>query len=290
MPDFEDRGDTKPHHGHVCTQANKETQIFRCVPMSTGYAANLGPAVRNFSPFWFSVEPSDTLAVRGSPALLNCSVNSDTPAKVRWKKDGTFLSLATDDRRQVLSDGSLLINSVMHSKHNKPDEGTYQCVATIDSLGMIISRTARLSVAGKEILNVHSRYSFDDSYTVHLQYVCVSQYVKTPGTHKRTGLLKHVQENTEGSCSTVPVLVSELVVVGKSQAQFSACSKQALLFRRVGGVVDSERPASKDSRPQLSFPLSQKRTEAGGKSRPLSPRVPPGSAQRPRGLPQSATF
>ncbi|XP_072516423.1 neogenin 1a isoform X7 [Salminus brasiliensis] len=114
----------------------------------TGSHAQKGPAVRHFNPFWFSVEPSDTLAVRGSPALLNCSVYSDVPAKVRWKKDGTFLSLASDDRRQVLPDGSLLISSVMHSKHNKPDEGIYQCVATIDNLGMIISRSARLSVAG----------------------------------------------------------------------------------------------------------------------------------------------
>ncbi|KAL7866515.1 hypothetical protein AOLI_G00143290 [Acnodon oligacanthus] len=121
-----------PHHFHA-----------RC-----DLAASFGPAVRRFDPFWFSVEPSDTLAVRGSPALLNCSVNSDTPAKVRWKKDGAFLSLTSDDRRQVLPDGSLLINSVMHSKHNKPDEGVYQCVATIDSLGTIISHTARLNVAG----------------------------------------------------------------------------------------------------------------------------------------------
>jgi hypothetical protein len=69
---------------------------------------------------------------------------------VEWKKDGTFLSLAPDDgRRRVLPDGSLLISSVVHSKHNKPDEGTYQCVATIDSLGTIASRTARLTVAGR---------------------------------------------------------------------------------------------------------------------------------------------
>uniref|UniRef100_A0A3B4EBL6 Neogenin 1b n=1 Tax=Pygocentrus nattereri TaxID=42514 RepID=A0A3B4EBL6_PYGNA len=118
-----------------------------CLTFTASHAEK-GPAVRRFDPFWFSVEPSDTLAVRGSPALLNCSINSDIPAKVRWKKDGAFLSLTSDDRRQVLPDGSLLINSVMHSKHNKPDEGVYQCVATIDSLGTIISRTARLNVAG----------------------------------------------------------------------------------------------------------------------------------------------
>ncbi|XP_029576535.1 neogenin isoform X11 [Salmo trutta] len=119
--------------------------------------ADKGTAARPFSPFWFSVEPWDTLAVRGAPALLNCSAHSGDPAseptapqaRVEWKKDGTFLSLAPDDgRRRVLPDGSLLISSVVHSKHNKPDEGTYQCVATIDSLGTIASRTARLTVAG----------------------------------------------------------------------------------------------------------------------------------------------
>lgn len=110
---------------------------------------SVGSAVRNFSPFQFSTEPSDTLVVRGAPALLNCSVHGESPAKIEWKKDGSFLSLASDDRRQVLADGSLLISSVVHSKHNKPDEGVYQCVATIDNLGTIVSRTARLNVAGK---------------------------------------------------------------------------------------------------------------------------------------------
>ncbi|KAG8144954.1 hypothetical protein E2320_013350 [Naja naja] len=67
---------------------------------------------------------------------------------VRHLKDGTFLNLVSDDRRQLLPDGSLLINSVVHSKHNKPDEGHYQCVATVESLGTIVSRTAKLTVAG----------------------------------------------------------------------------------------------------------------------------------------------
>ncbi|KAM4602802.1 neogenin 1a isoform 1-T1 [Polymixia lowei] len=112
--------------------------------------ADKGTAAQPFSPFWFTVEPQDTLAVRGAPALLNCSAHSDaaTPARVEWKKDGTFMSLVSDERRRVLPDGSLLIAQVVHSKHNKPDEGTYQCVASIDNLGSISSRTARLSVAG----------------------------------------------------------------------------------------------------------------------------------------------
>lgn len=110
-----------------------------------------GSAAQPFSPFWFTAEPQDTLAFRGNSALLNCSAHSEaaSPARVEWKKDGTFMSLLSDERRRILPDGSLLFTHVVHSKHNKPDEGTYQCVATIENLGSISSRTARLSVAGE---------------------------------------------------------------------------------------------------------------------------------------------
>ncbi|KPP73256.1 Neo1 protein-like, partial [Scleropages formosus] len=118
-------------------------------PPETFRNAVSGLSVTPFTPFWFSVEPVDTVAIRGAPVQLNCSAQSDTgsPPRVEWKKDGTFLNLASDERRQLLADGSLLITSVVHSKHNKPDEGVYQCVASIESLGIIASRTARLSVA-----------------------------------------------------------------------------------------------------------------------------------------------
>uniref|UniRef100_A0A8D2JCY6 Neogenin n=1 Tax=Varanus komodoensis TaxID=61221 RepID=A0A8D2JCY6_VARKO len=107
-----------------------------------------GSSVRTFTPFYFTVEPVDTLSVRASSVILNCSAYCESSPKIEWKKDGTYLNLVSDDRRQLLPDGSLLINSVVHSKHNKPDEGYYQCVATVESLGTIVSRTAKLTVAG----------------------------------------------------------------------------------------------------------------------------------------------
>lgn len=109
----------------------------------------------------------DTLSVRGSSVILNCSAYSEPSPKIEWKKDGTFLNLVSDDRRQLLSDGSLFISNVVHSKHNKPDEGYYQCVATVESLGTIVSRTAKLTVAGTFLknnlfvfLNFYERYIF----------------------------------------------------------------------------------------------------------------------------------
>uniref|UniRef100_A0A8I3PT82 Neogenin n=2 Tax=Canis lupus familiaris TaxID=9615 RepID=A0A8I3PT82_CANLF len=107
-----------------------------------------GSSIRTFTPFYFLVEPVDTLSVRGSSVILNCSAYSEPSPKIEWKKDGTFLNLVSDDRRQLLPDGSLFISNVVHSKHNKPDEGYYQCVATVESLGTIVSRTAKLTVAG----------------------------------------------------------------------------------------------------------------------------------------------
>uniref|UniRef100_A0A4W2IJQ6 Neogenin n=1 Tax=Bos indicus x Bos taurus TaxID=30522 RepID=A0A4W2IJQ6_BOBOX len=107
-----------------------------------------GSSIRTFTPFYFLVEPVDTLSVRGSSVILNCSAYSEPSPKIEWKKDGTLLNLVSDDRRQLLPDGSLFISSVVHSKHNKPDEGYYQCVATVESLGTIVSRTAKLTVAG----------------------------------------------------------------------------------------------------------------------------------------------
>ncbi|GAA6095730.1 neogenin isoform X1 [Tachysurus ichikawai] len=104
--------------------------------------------MRPFTRLLFSVEPLDVSAVRGLPAVLNCSVVSDYPVRVEWKKDGTFLNLAADERRRLLPDGSLFISTVEHSVYNKPDEGMYQCVASIDNLGTIISRAARVTVPG----------------------------------------------------------------------------------------------------------------------------------------------
>lgn len=89
--------------------------------------------------------------MRGSNVLLNCGAESDRGAPViKWKKDAVFLNLAVDERRQQLANGSLLIQNIVHSRHHKPDEGLYQCEASLEGIGAIISRTAKVMVAGKE--------------------------------------------------------------------------------------------------------------------------------------------
>uniref|UniRef100_A0A674PJB6 DCC netrin 1 receptor n=1 Tax=Takifugu rubripes TaxID=31033 RepID=A0A674PJB6_TAKRU len=107
--------------------------------------------LNDFMEFTFSQEPQDTVTVQGGTLQLDCQAQSDAvaePPSIAWRKDGVLLSTMVDERRQQLANGSLLVQNVMHSRHHRPDEGEYQCLATLDGLGSIVSRIARVSVAG----------------------------------------------------------------------------------------------------------------------------------------------
>ncbi|KAM4709599.1 netrin receptor DCC [Discoglossus pictus] len=108
-----------------------------------------GSQIKSFTSLWFLSEPSDVVTMRGSNVLLNCSAQSDQGAPtIKWKKDGAYLNLAVDERRQQLPSGSLIIQNVQHTRHHRPDEGAYQCEASLDGIGALISRTAKVIVAG----------------------------------------------------------------------------------------------------------------------------------------------
>ena len=49
--------------------------------------------------------------------------------------------------RYMLDNGSLAFNEVFHEKGGNSDKGDYQCLATVDGLGTIVSRMATLDVA-----------------------------------------------------------------------------------------------------------------------------------------------
>ncbi|KAB0405616.1 hypothetical protein E2I00_016186 [Balaenoptera physalus] len=105
--------------------------------------------IKSFTSLRFLSEPSDAVTMRGGNVLLNCSAESDRGAPViKWKKDGIHLALGMDERKQQLPNGSLLIQNILHSRHHKPDEGLYQCEASLGDSGSIISRTAKVAVAG----------------------------------------------------------------------------------------------------------------------------------------------
>ncbi|KAM4634159.1 netrin receptor DCC [Polymixia lowei] len=98
----------------------------------------------------FTQEPQDTVTVRGGALQLDCHAQSDspTPPTITWRKDGVLLSNLVDERRRQLANGSLVVHNVVHSRHHRPDEGNYQCLASVEGVGAIVSRTARVTVSG----------------------------------------------------------------------------------------------------------------------------------------------
>ncbi|XP_066567064.1 netrin receptor DCC [Amia ocellicauda] len=115
----------------------------------SGDAKSNGSQAKSFTALKFTLEPADTITVRGGNVQLDCAAESDqgTPV-ISWKKDGIFLNAVVDERRQQLSNGSLIIQNVVHSRHHRPDEGLYQCLASMEGVGAIVSRMAKVTVSG----------------------------------------------------------------------------------------------------------------------------------------------
>uniref|UniRef100_A0A8B9JM69 DCC netrin 1 receptor n=1 Tax=Astyanax mexicanus TaxID=7994 RepID=A0A8B9JM69_ASTMX len=104
---------------------------------------------RGFVELRFVLEPQDVVTVRGGVLQLDCQARSDQGLPIiSWKKDGVLLSSVVDERRQQLANGSLLVQNVVHSRHHRPDEGSYQCLAMLEGVGAIVSRTATVTVSG----------------------------------------------------------------------------------------------------------------------------------------------
>uniref|UniRef100_A0A8C9WFF2 DCC netrin 1 receptor n=1 Tax=Scleropages formosus TaxID=113540 RepID=A0A8C9WFF2_SCLFO len=92
------------------------------------------------------MEPSDTTVMRGGLLQLDCQARSVQGAPlVAWRKDGVLLSALVDERRQQLNNGTLLVREVIHSRHHQGDEGGYQCLAWLEGVGAIVSRTAKVT-------------------------------------------------------------------------------------------------------------------------------------------------
>ncbi|GIY49793.1 neogenin [Caerostris darwini] len=56
-----------------------------------------------------------------------------------WRRDESRVQFIGDIRRSILSNGSLFINQVHHTKNERPDEGLYQCGAIFKDVGTIFS-------------------------------------------------------------------------------------------------------------------------------------------------------
>ncbi|XP_030605768.1 immunoglobulin superfamily DCC subclass member 3-like [Archocentrus centrarchus] len=93
----------------------------------------------------FLKEPSDVIAVRDRPLMLDCEVEGEGPITITWRRNG--VPIATGTRVTVLANGTLLIrNFSKRRESNETDAGEYECAAQ-NRYGMLVSRKARVQLA-----------------------------------------------------------------------------------------------------------------------------------------------
>ncbi|XP_071752712.2 protogenin B-like [Centroberyx gerrardi] len=104
-----------------------------------------------FSELSFITEPSDVTLIPKDPAVLDCQAHGQPPVTIKWLKNG--VRLAESEHIQFLSNGSLYIPKVKHSKEDS-DEGFYQCLSQ-NKYGAILSQRSRLTIASISQFVVH---------------------------------------------------------------------------------------------------------------------------------------
>ncbi|XP_047455016.1 immunoglobulin superfamily DCC subclass member 3-like [Mugil cephalus] len=93
----------------------------------------------------FLKEPSDVIAVRDRPLMLDCQVEGEGPISITWRRNG--VPVAASVRSKVMENGTLLIrNFSKRRESNETDAGEYDCAAQ-NRYGMLISRKARVQLA-----------------------------------------------------------------------------------------------------------------------------------------------
>jgi neogenin len=101
---------------------------------------NTGPW--QFPSFSLTSSPTDLVMTPGKTVMLPCTTHSSSQPDIRWKKDGLLLDLPSHGRR-LFHNGSLLLES-----RGGDEAGLYQCVATMQGVGTLLSTSARVTTAG----------------------------------------------------------------------------------------------------------------------------------------------
>ncbi|XP_035286514.1 immunoglobulin superfamily DCC subclass member 3, partial [Anguilla anguilla] len=111
------------------------------------------PDVGGASELAFLLEPTDVIAVRDRPLLLDCQVEGEGPILVAWRKNG--VPVATGHRVMVLVNGTLLIQNFQKRRDgDETDAGEYDCAAQ-NRFGLLVSRKARVQLASLPKFHTH---------------------------------------------------------------------------------------------------------------------------------------
>ncbi|XP_063041093.1 immunoglobulin superfamily DCC subclass member 3 [Engraulis encrasicolus] len=110
----------------------------------------------NASELAFVLEPSDVIAVRDRPLMLDCQVEGEGPISVTWRRNGVPVPTGPGARAKLLPNGTLLIPSFQKRRDGDSgaDSGEYDCAAQ-NRFGMLVSRKARVQLASLPKFHTH---------------------------------------------------------------------------------------------------------------------------------------
>uniref|UniRef100_A0A8C1VAT0 Immunoglobulin superfamily DCC subclass member 3 n=1 Tax=Cyprinus carpio TaxID=7962 RepID=A0A8C1VAT0_CYPCA len=101
----------------------------------------------------FIKEPSDVIAVRDRPLMLDCQVEGEGPITITWRRNGVPVPLGA--RAAVLDNGTLLIRNLQKRRDSdESDAGEYDCAAQ-NRYGLLISRKAHVQLASLPKFHTH---------------------------------------------------------------------------------------------------------------------------------------
>ncbi|XP_049272553.1 hemicentin-1-like [Rhipicephalus sanguineus] len=127
---------------------------YTCVARNEyGYDRYTSALQVNAPPKW-EVEPQDVVLKRGETVELQCKAVGYPLPDVRWLKEGTELKRLSEDRAQVLQNGTLVIRNA-----TSEDSGKYSCLAS-NGIGAALTKTLSVLVKSKPAFG-----SYNSHYT-----------------------------------------------------------------------------------------------------------------------------
>uniref|UniRef100_A0A8C1V6C5 Immunoglobulin superfamily DCC subclass member 3 n=1 Tax=Cyprinus carpio TaxID=7962 RepID=A0A8C1V6C5_CYPCA len=127
----------------------KFSRVFETFGKNLDTFGNLQP----YLTLAFIKEPSDVIAVRDRPLMLDCQVEGEGPITITWRRNGVPVPLGA--RAAVLDNGTLLIRNLQKRRDSdESDAGEYDCAAQ-NRYGLLISRKAHVQLASLPKFHTH---------------------------------------------------------------------------------------------------------------------------------------
>uniref|UniRef100_A0A672N0S2 Immunoglobulin superfamily DCC subclass member 3 n=1 Tax=Sinocyclocheilus grahami TaxID=75366 RepID=A0A672N0S2_SINGR len=163
--------------------------LFLIITLSCSGPSGLGGA----SELAFIKEPSDVIAVRDRPLMLDCQVEGEGPITITWRRNGIPVPLGA--RVAVLDNGTLLIRNFQKRRDgDESDAGEYDCAAQ-NRYGLLISRKAHVQLASLPKFHTHPESMSVDEGGVARFHCAVSSIPEANITWERNRTTLNADDN-----------------------------------------------------------------------------------------------